>query len=284
MRKKLLNYNEQLTDRVLQEACERHSARVFAKSRIADVIPVDNSGISNDLFGYALKAHFDFVVAGPELTALFVVEFDGPTHQDVKQQSRDHKKDEICERFNLPLLRINAEYLNRNYRNLDLLTWIVEVWFANEAFNQAQASGHIPADEPFDPGMFFSIPGLKGRFPLWLSAEPRGKIRQLHESGKVRDQYPSLVIGKDKNGVYRGFAYIRIDQQSGVFTCSAMRSQRFPILESEVLYEILPFQVHQQLLDVLNGEDNSKSYAEIDSALAVFTKDVRIQSTSCSGG
>jgi hypothetical protein len=69
------------------------------------------------------------------------------------------------------------------------------VWFLAEAFERAHSSGQISPDEPFDPWAFLIIPGLKGRFPLWLSAEPRSKLQRLQQQGKCLDFAPAEIVG-----------------------------------------------------------------------------------------
>ena len=205
--KKILNFHEEVTHLRLREVCDAHGAHVFAKMRVADVLPIEKSGIDDALFRYALQSHFDFLVADSEHTPLFAVEFDGPTHKDVTQQERDSRKDELCERFGLPLLRINSRYLNRKYRDMDMLTWFVHVWFAGKWFEEAQASGQVPHDEPFMPLAFVSLPGTEKRYPLWLSAVVRGKIQKLFFAGKILDMVPSQVIGTDTSGNYHALAF-----------------------------------------------------------------------------
>jgi hypothetical protein len=121
MFKRLLNAPENMTNKRLREACSRNGAEVFAKVRLADVLRIENSGISDELYRFALQSHFDFVIADGDHLPLFAIEFDGARHNLGIQVSRDSKKETLCERFRLPVLRINAEYLNRKYRGLDLL-------------------------------------------------------------------------------------------------------------------------------------------------------------------
>ena len=130
MFKRLMNYQEELTHLRLTEACARNSARVNPKVRLADILPIENSGISDILYKFALQSHFDFIVTDSGHMPLFAVEFDGPSHGHQVQGARDDKKDGLCERFELPILRIDAQFINKKYRNLDLLTWLVEFWFA----------------------------------------------------------------------------------------------------------------------------------------------------------
>src|SRR6476661_9207133 len=88
--KKLMNSYEAVTDTLLNKVATEYRARVFAKIRIADVVPITSSGLPNDQYRYALMAHFDFVVTDKTTEPLFAVEFDGPLHeQDAKVIAND---------------------------------------------------------------------------------------------------------------------------------------------------------------------------------------------------
>ncbi len=113
-RKKIFNPSEEITHIKLKIICEEYGTSVYPKVRIADILPIDNSGISSEDYGFALKSHFDFVVADSNHTPVFVVEFDGPTHTLPSQKKRDDRKDKLCDRFEFPILRINAKYLKKN--------------------------------------------------------------------------------------------------------------------------------------------------------------------------
>jgi hypothetical protein len=270
MRKKLLNLMEQETDAVLQDVCQRHSVRVFAKPRVADVLPIDNSGISNELYSYALKAHFDFVVVDSDLTALFVVEFDGPGHYEQLQRRRDEKKGDLCHHFSLPALRVCAEHINRRYRGLNLLSWFIEVWFARESFDHAQSSGQIPLDETFDPCFFIPVPGLAGQFPLWMSAEPRSKLERLWQQGRCLDFAPAEIVGEDEPDNLLGFGCLRLNESEGVWTTAALRNQTFPASSFELVQELIAFQVFDKVQDAIEGTDSAVSVAEIRRVASEF--------------
>jgi hypothetical protein len=94
----LVNIGEEATDTALQEAARQHGVRPHAKVRVADALDISRSGLSDDEYSYALKAHFDFVVASEEdRKPHFAVEFDGPYHDnDPKAIARDAMKDSIC--------------------------------------------------------------------------------------------------------------------------------------------------------------------------------------------
>src|SRR5687768_15815483 len=94
----LVNGHEILTDRELGRAAEQAGLCVATRGRIADVLQIDRSGLSNEQNRYALRAHFDFVVTeGEERIPQFAVEFDGPMHDDAKVAARDDMKDAICD-------------------------------------------------------------------------------------------------------------------------------------------------------------------------------------------
>jgi hypothetical protein len=127
----------------------RYGLMVNAKVRVADVLPIEGSGISDDLYKYSLMAHFDFLLTNEEHIPQFAVEFDGPTHELRRSKAWDEKKDALCRRFAFPLLRIKINYLPNIYNELSLLKWIIDVYYLQEAFFAAQEKGQIPYDEPF---------------------------------------------------------------------------------------------------------------------------------------
>lgn len=251
--KKLINLHEEITHRRLEEVCDDCEARVFTKIRVADVLPIEKSGISDALYKYALQAHFDFVVCDLNHMPLFAVEFDGPSHASPTQKVRDNKKNSLCETFKFPLLRINSEYLQRRYRGLDILTWFIEVYFLRDSFYEAQSKGHIPYDEPFDPA-FLDFPDRDQRYHLRLSLEASDNVMKLFEDGKVYDPGISFYIGRDKNDNYHAIGFILINAEEGVMAFTGMHKQLFPLPESDILDEIIVCEVYSELVDVLNSK------------------------------
>jgi hypothetical protein len=141
MAKRLLTQAEEATNDILKPLCEKWGAHAFIKVRVADVLPIENSGIDDSAFRFALQSHFDFVVADADIRPLFAVEFDGNTHTSDVQQQRDGQKNQLCERFAFPLLRINSRYLVSKYRQMDVLTWFVSYWFAARMIDDAYEQG-----------------------------------------------------------------------------------------------------------------------------------------------
>lgn len=268
--KRILNKTEEKTNNRLKEICDINGAIVYAKVRLADILPIENSGISNELYRYSLQSHFDFTIADNQHKPLFSVEFDGPSHFQCKQIERDKMKNELCERFGLPLLRIDAGCLERKYRNFDILGWFIETWYFSEAFYDAQNKGIVPPDEPFNPFAVINLPGHKEQFPLWLALPIQLQIQELHKSKLISDFAPSHVIGVDTNGNYHGISWIRIDHENGVMSSVSMKSQLFPVFESDILSELLIYRIFEELSKTMSGEIPAAKIQMIDMKIESF--------------
>jgi hypothetical protein len=272
MSHRLLNSYEEVTYNRVRNVAAQHNAHAFAKVRIADAVPINNSGVSDADFSFALKAHLDFLVTDAQYSPLFAVEFDGPSHRMDTQQQRDRRKDAIMERFKLPLLRINANYLNRKYRDFDLLTYFIEVWFLRDAFSMAQMSGHIPQDEIFDPASVLSGGINKRPWPYWLSIEIQAKIQDLFKDRQVGSSHPSYWIGLDDLARYRCLMWILIPDQGCCFVETGMHTQLFPVSESDILIQVAMFDLFDQLQDVLRGYHAPYAHAKLDERINYYTK------------
>lgn len=267
MVKKILNMHEEVTNQRLKEICDKLGAHVYPKMRVADVLKIEDSGISNELFRYALQAHFDFVVCDAEKIPQFAVEFDGPSHKDKVQVRRDNLKDTLCQKLDFPILRINSNHLMKKYKSYSLLGWLAEHWFLAQAFYKGQENGSIPWDEPYDPMMIFSISENSVKWPMWLSSELRIKIQKLQKEGKIRDRIIPHWIGVDQKGHYYGLSWIKINDTEAVMVEARMRKQLFPVSEGELLIEILSFLVYEKLEVVLSGKEPASPIQEVTQAL-----------------
>ncbi|GIW42014.1 MAG: hypothetical protein KatS3mg076_2591 [Candidatus Binatia bacterium] len=281
--KKILNLHEQATHLRLRKACEPWGASVHLKVRVADVLPIEGSGITRDQYEFALKSHFDFLVTDSDHSPLFAVEFDGPPHLTREQRARDDRKNKLCDRFSFPLLRINCEYLLEKHRQMDLLTWFVEVWFLKAAFAEAQQKGEVSWDEPFTPGSIMTLPGRKEPFPLWLSLDARVEIGKLHLAGKCHDYAPSSAVGMDSANNYRAIAYILTVPRRGLVAQTGMRSHRFPIPISELLEDIVVLELFLRLKDALVGRQDFASVDVIEERCRTFRSKYRVVSAFESG-
>jgi hypothetical protein len=244
----LLNKYEEVTYTALQRVCESNGARVFPKVRVGDVFALEGSGVSAAMFSYALRAHFDFLVTDSDYQPLFSVEFDGPLHKtSAVQRERDRLKEELCDRFYHGLLRVNSLYLTKQYRGLDLLTYFVEAWFLEQAFSDAQRSGQVPYDEPFDMTSIYSNGSESGvKWPYWLSLDIQHSFKELHKVGKTGQMVPSHYVGIDPLGNYRCLSWLVVDAARVLQVKTGMRAQRFPaVSESELLSMLAMFDLYE---------------------------------------
>lgn len=278
--KKIVNFHEAATHKRLAAVCEQYGASVHTKVRVADVLTIEQSGIDAALFNFALRSHFDFVVTDDDMP-VFAVEFDGPTHRTKAQQTRDHKKLLLCRRFEFPILRITAPYLHSINSNYDLLSWCVEYWFLQRGIDEAQASGSIPPDEYLDPMLFVSLPGKTGRFPMWMSADPKIKIQRLCKAGRCRDASLSFWIGADDRDNHHGLMWLSIDEHRWVLVKTAARNQLFPVDLSEFVSEILSFDVLRALEDVLAGRAEAITGPVLNATIKDYEQRFRMM---CGGG
>jgi len=154
-RKRILNKQEERTHDILNDITKKYEARLFTKNRVADLLLIENSGLSDNEYSYALKAHFDFVIADKDYMPEFAIEFDGSQHRFNKSAIRkDELKNSICRKLDFSLLRITSEYFEKIGRFPTILSWITELHFIKKAFDIAQSKGQIPFDEPW---LWFSV-------------------------------------------------------------------------------------------------------------------------------
>lgn len=224
--KRLLNLPESETDRRLREVCEDFDAKVYAKVRLADVLSIERSGIHDDQYRYALQAHFDFVVTDTEDLPLLAVEFDGRGHDVPHAQARDAMKNALCEKFELPLLRINRRYLTASYSNWDLLRWFCTVYFVSKAWEEDVAAGRIPPDDAvFDP-MFVSVRARSGMRSLELEGQARADLGRLFRSGDIPWHVPNFTLASGPDRTLRAIAWIMVSETDGVLVETAMQHHR----------------------------------------------------------
>jgi hypothetical protein len=269
MLQRLLNrYEEQTNDR-LKALTDHWGAHTFVKVRLADVFPIQSSGISNDEYRFALQSHFDFLVTDRDLLPLFAVEYDGSSHSQPAQASRDARKAKLCEHFELPLLRINSRYLLVRANSLDLLGWFVHAWFSVQAVSEAEAAGHIPPGD-VSPLDLLSLPGTAGAFPLWLSRTARSDIWAAAEQRSGQDPVPSCIVGAGPRGETRALGWLRLSGSTGITAETGMQAQLFPVPLDEALEDLVVLELREKLRKVQGGAEAPQSLEAIDRLISEF--------------
>ncbi len=266
--KKLLNSRERETVRLLDAVGQRRGAQTFAKVRVADVLPIDHSGIDDDLFGYAMRAHFDVVVADPDSQPLFAVEFDGPAHDEAGAKENDRKKNALCERFACPLARIRDEHLFGSARRLNYLEWLAEMYFGMRDLVRAQDEGLIPWDEPLDPMSFASVPDIKGTFPLFISAALRTKLERYKNALLA----PRVIAGgEDAVGWSHAISFIA-DKERAAWAESSIYLRGFNFPSFEVVEEIAVVKAIRAFLGEKGARGVVGRQADLHRALISFLR------------
>jgi hypothetical protein len=279
MLQRLLNQYEEATNERLKAFSEQNGARTFVKIRLADVFRLDRSGLPANEYRFALQSHFDFVVADADLWPLFAVEYDGRLHRAAAQLARDEVKNALCDRFGLPLLRVNARYLEERANGLDLLGWFVYAWFSCKAVAEAEKSGAIPPGDVF-PLDVIMLPGIPGDFPLWLSQPARAEIWKLWKANQEIDPVPSSFVGEGKRGEVRALSWLKVAGQAGVCASTGMRAQQFPVPIDDIVEDLAVLDLKAKLDRVLKGDEHPAPLTEIDAATERFRREVRMMSFS----
>lgn len=210
MLKKLSNLGEQRIYDQLKPAAERYGAEIYRKVRVADVVDID--ALEYDLGGYALKAHFDFVVTDREHMPQFAVEFDGAGHST----AHDAKKDEICRVLDFALFRVDLRSSDDRSGEMDFLAYLVHLWFLAMAFQEMQAKGELAPDEPFSVSGFLR-PNAKNIFDseFDLLGPARGKVtsfcaqKKLSEGAMSHFRAAELLM-TSRDGQYGAFCSLPV--------------------------------------------------------------------------
>lgn len=281
--KRLLNRSETVVHERLRRVCEPNGTKVYPKVRLADVLPIEHSGIASDAYSFALKSHLDFIVVKETNEPLFAVEFDGPSHQEEAQRDRDRLKDKLCKDFGLPLLRVRDAHLAEAYRSYDILTWMVEQWFFREAFDAAQASGAIPHDEIFDPCSILGPP-VEKPFPLWLSLDAQNAIIKRFKEGKLVHRAPSYIIGLDGEETRRGLIWVRKAEDEFVHVVTGARAQGFPVDLSDLVSQVGIVKLHVRLEEVLVERARPTSRQELEALVVEYKKFTLLTALGTSSG
>ncbi len=129
----------------LRDLTNLRGAEVWCKVGLKDAVELDNSGITDEQYSYAMRAHLDFVVAERSSSRiLFAVEYDGSEHfTDENTIQRDRKKSDVCRALGFDLLRITKCQLEAVFLGRNQLQLLVERWFLEH--EKAQAAPKLVA-------------------------------------------------------------------------------------------------------------------------------------------
>lgn len=138
--KPLLNRYERKVFSILGKAVAKYGGKVFPKTRVADVLRVAHTGLSDEEFRFTLPSHFDFVLERNQRVE-FAVEFDGPGHfSGQRSLDNDQLKQRIAMRLGLPLLRVDTQYL-RHLGSGTVLGWFIDACYGRKLVSPGEQLG-----------------------------------------------------------------------------------------------------------------------------------------------
>lgn len=266
-RKRMLNEKEEITIDILNAVTSKYEAHVWIKSKIADVLNIENSGLSDKEYKYALMAHFDFVVADYDYMPKFAVEFDGSQHKfDASAIRRDELKNNICRKFDFPLLRITSDYFERIGQFPTILSWITELYFLQEIFYDAQDKGEI---SQYEPWMWFSVVGYD---PV---VRYRAFIEKACERNLCCDPVIGSISGRSKSSKsYSTLSVLKLQNDkyiANLVECLAINYYAVPA--SEISAEISAYNIYKEFKKHLEGNNiHTYTYDEISEMQRDFIK------------
>lgn len=110
-RKELLTDAERAAQTTLKRIANSRDWQLFCIPKFSDVIEIRGSGISDDDFDFASRAHIDFVLADAESVPQLAIEVDACQLRE-HHSDRARKKDRLAHHFGLALLRIDVQRLS----------------------------------------------------------------------------------------------------------------------------------------------------------------------------
>lgn len=265
---RLLNKAEEVAFRELDAIVQDNALRLFAKPRLSDVILKDRP-LSQADFGFYTKAHVDFVVTDERTKPLFIVEYDGPTHATPVQQRRDKTKDGLCADAGLGILRINANHVTKRNRGMSVLWWIIEVTELEKAFHDAQQSGHVPWDEPFDAAMIMDD-GKGRKWPYWLSVSATQALKSftLLDTSEGSGGWAN-VMGSDAENNLLELSYCWTGDTI-IWSKTGVRRQNFEFPAYDLLREISTCELELKVREHRAGRLQATSPARMQQILQEF--------------
>jgi very-short-patch-repair endonuclease len=118
----LLNTSEYLTERSIRQALEETNYRVYAQLPLNKVIQRERGDkLSSGDRKFLQKSELDFVIYNQNSLPELAIEFDGPAHRACeKKRQNDIRKNRLCKRAGLPLVRVSDVHLEQHDRTTTL--------------------------------------------------------------------------------------------------------------------------------------------------------------------
>ena len=220
----LLTPPERRAEAVLEEIFVHKGSLILPGFKLSQVIRRRPPGISGEQWGYATRAHFDFVVCDAETYIPdFAVELDDASHRRPDARGRDRMKDAVCEAASFDLLRIDSRALDYGPRGRRLVEYLIDAREYFRAFGEAQGRGDVPPDEIGDYRLIID----QGGFVNDLAGPARRRALQAFQAGSVEGRAIEGLHFDWKDGWAEAWAWLQVRGDFYLFEQARLRSYHF---------------------------------------------------------
>jgi len=267
----ILNRYERQALGILHKVTGRLGMKVVPKIRISDALPLDTEAVRDDLQIFGEQACFDFIIA-VEKAPILAIEFDGPDFAEESCIIKNQKKQDICDLLELPLLRVDTQYLRKiaTFTTLELvieeiLTKLTsELWLSSsDYFNrQTKRMQDLNSEVPYLEHLRNNCNNrfLGRRLGISTASNLISKIAAVElvsNSGKL---FLTKRIARSKDNFVTGAALAVLDEDTAILGIgSVFANPRVPIDAIELADALSVIDV----LDQIRMFDESK-YAGLE--------------------
>lgn len=246
-----------------KSVCRKHKLHLSRDVRITDLIPSAENHLSIEDYRFLIHSKFDYAIAPLNAPPLFLVDFSNPIHYRETCRRNDEILNSLCNRFRIPLLRINADHLFRHQQHLHLISRLIEIWFGDGTLrkNREEGSGNRPN---------LGKGGILQAYNCLSTPSELRLINIARKDGKRFQGDLSLFLGKDAKKILHGIGWFRISEESGIIAHVTMRNLGFPISEACLLTVILRFQAFEKLHDCYIGTGRTVPMETIEKSVRLF--------------
>ena len=218
-------------------------------SIVRDLAPRELAELCGAAISDPSSQPFDFVVADEESSRpLFAVGVG-----EISETARLQPARVLCARLDLPLAIIGHAHLDVRYRGEECVGWLVNLFFADEALQQAQEEGMIPWDEPVD-----ALSAWTTGAPVSLARQVMNAVHRASDSKLIHANVPFHVTVR---GPSFGAALVSLKVGDDRFLVATERIgiQGFGSSDTEIAEELAMARLGSLLERYLGGDDATVS-------------------------
>jgi hypothetical protein len=226
---------------------------VIPKMALNQALDIRSSGLTEHEYDFALKASFDFVVArSHDGQVLYAIEVDGYSHRSAEARRRDQKKNSICKKLGMPLIRVGPKSVELKLEQFSsALIWLATLVPLADAIEEAYARGTIPHDEIVFPTDVIGLSTSGMTFPLDPTRPVIDRLWKLCKQGKILG-FPTMMHAIDSGYSAGGvvtFALAFVPEGTLMALGGCLAGNALPIPEHDVSDAIALAELERQLTE-----------------------------------